>query len=188
LIDGELAARFLWESGRLLWGLLICLGFVVLLFEVLVALGDLSGGLGLEGFEEGKKLLGIEGVEVVVGADGGDAAWGVDDDYGDFGVDLFEFSDEVVAGHVGEASVGDDAVEGGVFAEGFDGLVAGVGGEDVEFGGFDDQLAGRNGRGAFAIDDEEAGANHDSIVGRAGGKVQGRVGGVVFWCGIAVGS
>ena len=58
------------------------------------------------------------------------------------------------------AGVGNDSVEVGIALEGVDGFEAAVGGDDVEFGGFDDELAGGYAAGRFAIDYKKARPDH----------------------------
>ncbi len=87
-----------------------------------------------------------------------------DDDDWNPGVELLDGGDEIVAGHVDHAGVGDDSVEGGELAHCLDGLVAAVGRDDVELGGLNDKLAGGDAGGGFAIDDEKAGPDHASIL------------------------
>ena len=87
----------------------------------------------------------------------GAAAGGADNDDGDVGLDFLQGADELFAGHVGEAGVDDYAVEIGIPLECLDGFVGGVGGDDVEFCGFDDELAGGDAGGGFAVDNEVAG-------------------------------
>ena len=133
------------------------------LLEFFVAFFDLLCGFGLEFLEDFKKLAGIEGVEDVVGEFARGATRGLDNDEGNFGMDFSEGGEEIVADHVGHAGVGDDAVDSGEFAQCFDRFFTGIGRDDVEFGGLDDELAGRDSGGGFAIDDEEAGAKHGSL-------------------------
>ena len=96
----------------------------------------------LEFLEQGQELPGFEGIEGVIGELAVGTAWSEDDDYGNPGGDFFEFGDEVVTGHVGHAGVGDDEVELRILLQGVDCFLAAVGGDDVEFCGLDDELAG----------------------------------------------
>jgi len=136
----------------------------VILFQVFVALLDFGGGFGLEFFEEREKPPGVEGLEDMVGMFASRMAWSADDDDRKFRLKLFERVYEVATGHVFHARIGDDAIESGELAEGFDGFFAAVGGDDVELGGFDDELAGGDAGGGFAIDDEVTRADHDSSI------------------------
>lgn len=75
-------------------------------------------------------------------------------------MEFLESFDEVRARHVAHAGVKDDAVHVGKEMEDFDGFGAAVSGEDVDFCGLDDELAGGDGAGVFAIGDEIAGPDH----------------------------
>ena len=120
----------------------------------------------METLEQGEKFFGVEGLQSVVGGITAGVARRGDYDYGELRLEGFQGEDQFVAGHVGHAGVGDYAVDGGELAQDFDGLMAAVGGDDVEFGGFDDQLAGRDAGGGFAVNDEEAGTEHAYLLAR----------------------
>ena len=132
----------------------------VLFFQIFIALFDFGSGFGLEFFEEREKPPGIKGLEDVIGMFAGRVAWSADDDDGYFRLQLFERVYEVATGHVFHAGIGDDAIDAGELAQRFDGFFAAVSGDDVEFGGFDDELAGGDAGGGFAVDDEIAGTYH----------------------------
>ena len=128
-------------------------------FQFFIAFFDGAGGFGEEGFQKCKEAGGIEGVEGMGGEIAGGTGGGINNDAGEPWTDLLDGGEEMVAGHVDHAGVGDEAVEGGEFAQGFDGFLAGVGGDDVELGGFDDELAGGDTGGSFTVNDEEAGTD-----------------------------
>lgn len=69
-------------------------------------------------------------------------------------------AEDVAAGKVADSGVQNDAVDGRKALKGLNGFGAVVGGDHVELRGLDDQLAHGNGSGVFAIDYQEAGANH----------------------------
>jgi hypothetical protein len=81
-------------------------------------------------------------------------------DDGKLGIEFFDSGDEVAASHVADTSVEYDTVDLGKCGQSFDGLSCAVGGDNVEFGGLDDELAGGDAAGIFAIDDEKAGPDH----------------------------
>jgi len=71
-----------------------------------------------------------------------------------------ELSGYDVAGYVIETTIEDDTTDGGESGEDVEGFLAAVRREDVELGGFDHQLAGRDAAGKLPVDDEEAGSDH----------------------------
>lgn len=133
------------------------------LFQLFVASFDLPGGFRMQPLEQVEEFAGIECVDCVVGQRARVVRWCADDDHGNGGVDLLERSEELFAGHVGQACVGNDAVDGREFAQGLDGFFAAVSGDDVEFGGFDDELAGGDSGGGFAVYYEETGTKHAGL-------------------------
>lgn len=80
-------------------------------------------------------------------------AWSSDYDDWNRRLKKFDFLGDFVAGHVVEATIEHDAADGRETSEEFERLLATVGGDDVELGGFDDKLAGRNTAGKLPIDD-----------------------------------
>jgi len=132
--------------------------------EALVGGFDDAGFLGIEAAEELEEIGGVEGLEVVRGPGALGRARSHDDDDGAVGGEVLELLDEFGAGHVADASVENNAADAGEDLEGFEGFVAAVGGDDVELGGFDDQLARGDAAGVFAIDDEKTGADHGFII------------------------
>jgi len=104
------------------------------------------------------------------------SAGSADDDYGNFGIDFFEFGDEIATAHVANACVEDDAMHIGESLQGFDRFGGAVGGDDVEFGGLDDELARGNATGIFTVDDKKAGPDHAAIMEREGRFGKGRSG------------
>ncbi len=83
-----------------------------------------------------------------------------DDDDGKVGVAFLDPRDKVAAGHVADTGVEDNAVDLWERGQSFYSLRCAVGGDDVELGGFDDELTGGNATGVFAIDDEKAWPDH----------------------------
>jgi hypothetical protein len=142
-------------------GLVLVLG----LTEALVLGFDGCGFFGRDGLEKLEKLGGLEGVEVKVGAGAVGRAGGVDDDEWELGVDGVELFDEAFTRGVLDAGVDDDTVDQGEALEGLNGFFAAVGGDDVEFGGLNDELSRGDAAGVFAVDNEETGPGHVSIIG-----------------------
>ena len=62
-----------------------------------------------------------------------------------------------------EAAIEYDAADGGKSGEDVEGLLATVRRKDVELGGFDHKLAGRDAAGELSVDDEKAVSDHGSI-------------------------
>lgn len=133
-------------------------------------LQDLRGLLGVESFEQLEEALWIEGFDAVVGSM---ASVFAHRDDGEPGLQLFEFLDQLAAGDVGDGDVEDDAVNAREFFEGLDGFGSAVGSDDVELRGLDDELAGGDGAGVFAVDDEEAGPEHVGLILAEGTFVEG---------------
>lgn len=80
----------------------------------------------------------------------------MDDDDGDSGVNLFDCSDEVGGGHLRHFRVHHDSVDCRESPEGGERLLGAVGGENVELGGFDDELAGGYASRVFVVNNEKA--------------------------------
>jgi hypothetical protein len=76
--------------------------------------------------------------------------------------------------HVDHACICDDAIQGREFVKDSNRFLASVGGDHVEFGGLDNQLAGGDAGRAFTIDDEEARADHASILLLSKGRANSR--------------
>ena len=133
-------------------------------FQVFVALLDLGGGFGLEFLEKRKEEPWIEGFEGVIGLFTEGVAGCADEDDGYFWLQVFKCCNERIGWHIFHAGVHNDTVQCGKFAQGFDGFFAAVGGDDVELGGLDDEFAGGDAGGGFAIDDEVTGADHGSSI------------------------
>ena len=113
--------------------------------------------------QEFEQAGGIEEFEVVVGFGAVVGAGCVDDDDGELGVTRFELTDDFFGWAIAQAGVQDDAVEGREATDGFNCFGAAVGGDDVEFCGFDDELASGDVCGELTVYDEEAGPGHPSL-------------------------
>ena len=123
----------------------------------MLLLKDLSGLVRMESLEQVEQGLRLEGLHVVVRALATVSAEGDD---GELGLQLFEPPDELGAGYVGYGDIEDGAVDARELFERFDRLSTAVRRDYVELGGLDDELAGGDGTGVFAIHDEETGSQH----------------------------
>ena len=129
---------------------------MLLAAEVFVALFDGGGGLGLEAAQDVKQLGGVERFQKEVGLGAAVEAGGGDDDDGDLWLEGLDGACYDAAGRVVEAAIENDSADGGEEFEELERLFAAVGGEDVELGGLNHELAGGDAAGEFAVDDEEA--------------------------------
>jgi len=121
--------------------------------EFFVALFDLRRSLRLYAAEGLKQFGWIEGLNQVVGVGTTIEARRCDHDDGDLWLKLFDFSGDFVARYVVEAAVEHDATDGRKSGEDVQGLLAAVRRYNVEFCGFDHQLAGRDAAGELSVDD-----------------------------------
>jgi hypothetical protein len=71
--------------------------------------------------------------------------------------------DEIGARDVLDASVKDCAADRGKTVKEIERFASAVGSDDVELGGFDDELASGDAAGKFAVDDEKTGSIHGCI-------------------------
>lgn len=106
----------------------------------------------------------VEGVDVVGGTRTGFRTRTLNDDDGALRSAGAKGGDNLFAWNVMDGGVENNAVDVGKTFEGFEGLRSAVSGNDVEFSGLDDELARGDGARVFAVDDEEAGADHEWIV------------------------
>src|SRR6185312_9547774 len=127
--------------------------------EVLIALLDGGGGLGVKLLEKFEQAGRVEEFQVVVRG-GALLVHAADHDDGQFWVELFDGEHDVVGLHVADDVVDDDAVNGWEALDGLNGFSAGVCSDDVELCGLDDEFAGRDVGGKLAVDDEKAGTSH----------------------------
>ena len=121
--------------------------------ELFVAFFNFSRRLGFEAAEDFEKLCRVEGFEMMVGGGTTFEAWSGDYDDWNHRLKKFDFLGDFVAGDVVEAAVEDDATDGWKTGEDFESFLAAIGREDVELGGFDHKLAGRNTAGKLPVDD-----------------------------------
>jgi hypothetical protein len=110
------------------------------LFQVFVAFFYGGYGIWLEIFKEGQETPWIERFHVVISILAGGVPWAADHDYGHFGLQFLECCDQLFGGHVFHTRVHDDSVQRGIFPQGFEGFFAAVGGDDIEFRGFNDEF------------------------------------------------
>jgi len=121
---------------------------------------DVRGCFGVERSEKFEKLGGLEGFEIVACAWTVGRTGGVDDDERESGVDGAELFDELSAGCVFNAGIDNDTVDEREALEGFYGFLAAVSGDDIELGSLNDELAGGDAAGVFAVNNEETGPGH----------------------------
>jgi hypothetical protein len=152
-------------------------------FEGVVLLLDDFSFAGEEFVEEFEEIGWVEGVDEVGRTGAVLRAGTLHDDDGGVGNAGANSGDDLLAGDVVNGGVEHHTVDGGKTLEGFQGFGAAVGGDDVELCGLDNQFAGRDAGGVFAVDDEKTGANHNSMVSALDVPVVIRcVGGVIaFW-------
>jgi len=110
------------------------------LFQVFVAFLDCGDGLWLEFFKEGQETPWIERLYAIIGILAGGVPWATDHDDGDFRLQLFECCNQLFGRHVLHTRVHHDSVQGGIFPQSFDGFLAAIGGDDIEFRGFYDEF------------------------------------------------
>jgi hypothetical protein len=134
--------------------------------ELLVAFFDGSSLSRGEALKKGEKLGGLEAFEQMIGLGAVVGARGADDDDRQLGIEFFKSCDEIATGHIADAGIEDNAMQTRKRLEGVDGFECAVGGDDVEFGGLDDEFARGDAAGVLTVDDEEAGPNHPVIIER----------------------
>jgi len=131
--------------------------------QVFVALFDLFGFVWFEIAKNLEELGRFEGFKKVVGFGAVHHSRAGDEDDGDAGMESFDLPGEFVALDVFEAAVHDDAVNGWKAFEEVKCFGPGVGGKNVELGGFYDELPGGDAAGELAVDDKKAWPDHGGI-------------------------
>lgn len=144
-------------------------------FEGIVLLLDDVGGTRKELVKEFEEAGRVEGINEVGRAGAGLRRGSLDDDDGNLRGAGANGRDDLLARNIVDGGVENDAVDAGEALKGLESLSAAVGRDDVELRGFDDELAGGNGAGMLAVDDEETWPSHGYMVrGEDVGTVMGR--------------
>jgi len=80
--------------------------------------------------------------------------------------------DQLRAAHVPDARIDNGAVDVRKALEGLNRLLPAIGRDDVEFSGLNDEFAGGDAAGVFAVDNEKAGPVHPLIMNLRDGNAK----------------
>jgi hypothetical protein len=132
--------------------------------EFFVVLQDQRGLFWLKALQELEQLARIEGLEIVVGSRAEVMPECSNQDDRQARQFLPNMLHHGIAWHISNSGIEDYGVDCGKLVQRLEGFVAAVCGDDVELGGLDDKLPGRDAAGMLLVDDKKAGSDHGSVI------------------------